>query len=138
MTPAYLHLRPGTALPSIPLPAPFRAVVIDELGAPPTWQAAVSTWLVEGGCRYMLAWGPGSTTWDDAVDFANLERFDFGDLPEDEFVMTTWHDDEPLAETLSFCKNTAPHPCLALDHTLLLHVAESPRQAAVIEAYPAA
>lgn len=89
MSLAYLHLQPGAALSPMPLPAPFRAVVIDEGGAPPTWQAAVSTWLVESGCRYMMAWGPGSTTWDDAVDFANLERFDFGDIPQDESVMTT-------------------------------------------------
>jgi len=55
-----------------------------------------------------------------AFDCANLEVFDFGDIPDSEFVMTTWHENEPLLEDCWFAKEAAHHPTVKLDNTLVL------------------
>jgi hypothetical protein len=67
---------------------------------------AISLDLVKAGCRYAVCSGPDGTLWDDSVDFANLEVSP--DLKDDEFVMTTWHDDETLEDiAFYFTQNTA-------------------------------
>jgi hypothetical protein len=38
-------------------------------------------------CRYMLAWGNECGTWHGSVDEANLERYDYEDMPDEELVM---------------------------------------------------
>lgn len=85
------------------------------------WQWDVSRWLVASGCRYMLAWDKECSAWDDAVDEADLERFDYGDIPDEEVVMTTRHEDDDLEEVFWFAKNRARHPAIDLNETLLIH-----------------
>ncbi len=119
----YLHVQPGGELPRWHVDTPFRCVLIVEADVSMDWRLAMSAWLVEAGCRYMLAWGQDCSLWDDTVDLANLARFDFDGMPEDERVMTTWHDGETLQETFWFAKELANHPTVALRDTLLLHVA---------------
>jgi hypothetical protein len=72
----------------------------------------------------MLAWGVECSSWDDSVDLANLEAYDFGEIPEESDVMTTWHDDEPLREVFWFAKNSAEHPTVGIENTLILHLGE--------------
>ena len=59
--------------------------------------------LVERGLVYFCAWGNNCEAVHDAVDRCDIER-----MPEtrdaDYIVMTTWHDDESLAEALWFFK----------------------------------
>ena len=64
------------------------------------WRQTVSEWLVDQGCLYMMAHGDECSLWDDSVDIANLEAFDwnFDDIPEDKHVTTTWHENESLEE----------------------------------------
>ncbi len=119
----YLHLPPGSPLPDIGHLSPFRAVVIIEAQVGAEWQGKVSDWLVRSGCLYMMAWGHDCTTWDDSVDIANLEAFDYGDIPADRDVWTTWHNDWQLGEVFDFCKRHARHPVVALPRVLLLHIA---------------
>ena len=69
-----------------------------------------------------MAWGENCSAWDDAVDFANMEQFDYEEIPEEHFVMTTWHERDSLEELFFFAKNAALHPIAVLDNTLLLHV----------------
>jgi hypothetical protein len=76
----------------------------------------------------MIAWGVGCSSWDDSVDFANLRAFDDEEIPDDAFVMTTWHEAEPLSETLWFAKHSAFHPTVDLRHTLLVHISRSARE----------
>ena len=83
-------------LPDISNLNPFRAVVAIEETVTQEWQSEVSRWLVESGCLYLMAWGNNCSSWDTSVDIANLEAFDYEDIPEVNFVMTTWHEDEPL------------------------------------------
>src|SRR6185436_16250294 len=99
------------------------------------WQSTVSAWIVSSGCLYMMAWGIECSSWDDSVDTANLEAFKFGDVPQDRFVMTTWHADEPLAEVLWFSKNHAVHPTVELQHTVLVHVSAQSKEREMLAAY---
>src|SRR5689334_494931 len=110
----YLQLKPESDLPNVSPLAPFRCVVIIEEIVTPEWQAKVSSWLVKSGCLYMMAWGKECGTWDDSVDYANLERFNHGDIPDENFVMTTWHADETLIEVFWFSKHSAFHPSVEI------------------------
>ncbi|MGZ8908251.1 MAG: DUF7684 family protein [Methylobacter sp.] len=110
----YIHLVPGAPLPIIGGSVPFRAVVIADEEASPEWQASVSDWLAKSGCLYMMAWGKSCSSWDDSVDFANMEEFAFGEIPEEKSVMTTWHANEPLQEVFWFSKNSAVHPVVGI------------------------
>ena len=122
--PSYFHVEPEGALPEVAHLAPFRVVVVVDAIVTAAWRAQVSAWLVRSGCLYMMAWGRAASLWDDTVDMANLEQFEFGDIPDDRFVFTTWHADESLSEAMSFCKHQAVHPTVRISHTVLLHVAE--------------
>jgi hypothetical protein len=70
----------------------------------------------------MMAWGKECSTWDNSVDYANIAEFNYGDIPEENFVMTTWHEDEPLKEVFWFAKHNAFHPVVELPNILILHI----------------
>ena len=72
-TPHYVRIFPGADLPDITHHAPFKAVVVLEAEYSNDWQNSVSEWLVASGCLYMMAWGPNCSTWDDSVDWANMD-----------------------------------------------------------------
>jgi hypothetical protein len=93
-----------------------------EKSVSPEWQEQVSDWLVKSGCKYMMAWGKKCSSWDDSVDLAILKKFNYGDIPDDNFVMTTWHEDEPLKEVFWYAKNNAVHHTIEVENTLLLHI----------------
>ena len=77
MSTYYLQINPNTDLPSIDVLKPFRAVVVVEESVMPEWQSRTSRWLVNSGCLYMMAWGNNPSSWDDSVDSANLEAFNY-------------------------------------------------------------
>jgi hypothetical protein len=119
----YLLLTTSTELPDISALHPFKAVVIVEDTVTPDRQAEISQWLVDEGCLYMMAWGEACRSWEESVDLANLETFDFGEIPDDRLIVTTWHADESLKDVFWFAKHTAMHPCFPLNKTVLLHLA---------------
>jgi hypothetical protein len=92
----------------------------------------------------MMAWGPESSAWDDSVDAANLsalggEEAPCGkEIPDDDFVMTTWHDDEPLSETFWFSEHSAFHPTISINETIIVDVGPQARRTALIEMLKAA
>lgn len=85
-----------------------------------------------------MARGLACSTWDDSVDMANIAAFDFGDIPEDKFIMTTWHSNDSLADMFWYAKNLAEHPTVALEQTVLLHIAEVSQERELLDAYAAA
>lgn len=89
MTVEYLQLEPKSGIPDISALSPFRVVVIIEENFSPEWQMQISNWLVSSGCLYMMAWGEKCIAWDDSVDKANLKQLNYGDIPEEKFVITT-------------------------------------------------
>jgi len=131
----YLRIQPEFTLPDISALSPFRSVVIVEDSVTVDWQSLVSAWLVKSGCLYMMAWGKKCSTWDDSVDHANLAEFSYRDIPEDRFVMTTWHAKEPLKEVFWFSKNCADHPVVELLNTLILHVSSYSREKELLSEY---
>jgi hypothetical protein len=132
--PEYIHLPPGHPPPEIGR-GPFRAVVVIEAPVVTEWRALVSDWLAESGCLYMMAWGADCSLWDDSVDFANLDAFEYGDIPDDRFIMTSWHEKEPLADVFWFCEHAAQHPTVDLERTVLVHIAMTGRQAELLADY---
>ncbi|PVM92076.1 hypothetical protein DDF62_02675 [Caulobacter radicis] len=134
---AYLHLPPGAPPVALPVAAPFKAVLVLEASADPAWRARVSTWLVYGGCLYAMTWGTGCEAWHDAIDDAFIAAFP-GDLPgDDQLIMTTWHDDESLDEVAWFAAHAAVHPLCDLAGALVLHIAQAPREAALLATFRA-
>jgi hypothetical protein len=118
---------PGSALPVIAV-KPSRFVVVIEAEVSDVWQKLVSEWMVESGCLYMMAWGRDCSIWHDAVDSANIEKFADGSIPDDEFVMTTWHEDTPLKEVFWYSKAVAMHPYVNLVQTIILHIASESKK----------
>ncbi len=131
----YLHLRPGDTPPRLEAAPPFKAVVVVDSDVTPEWQGQVSDWLVRAGCRYMMAWGKECSSWDSSVDEANLIVFDYGEIPDDNFVMTTWHDNEPLGEAFWFSQFCAMHPSLELEKTYIVHISTQSASAEMLEAF---
>jgi len=114
---------------------PYRAVLIAEEAVSQEWKSEVCSWLIESGCLYFIAWGVACEAWHDTVDWTVLEAFDFGEIPDDRFVMTTWHDNEPLSDALWFAGDAAYHPDIDLAETLIVHVAREERRAAILDVY---
>ena len=124
----YLRLNQGDALPKLHDLSPFKAVIIIENATEADWQSAVSRWIADAGCRFAVVWGRDCASWHDCVDTANLEQFDYGDIPENDFIMTTWHENEPLEEAIWFAKWSAFHPTLDLRNVLFLHIGTADRE----------
>ncbi len=83
----------------------------------------------------MMAWGNECSSWDDSVDYANLKEFNYEAIPEDKFVLTTWHEDEPLSEVFWFSKNTACHPTVDLQNTLVCHISTNNKEKELLLKY---
>lgn len=130
----YLHLVPGHQPPSIEA-APFKAVIVVRHAVDAEWQRLVSEWLIDVGCLYMMAWGPYSSTWDDSVDRANRDASTFEDMPDDMVVMTTWHNEEPLSETLWFAGKVAHHPTVELTRMFIIEVGVASTENEMLAAY---
>jgi hypothetical protein len=126
VSPIYIHLPVGSCPPRMES-SPNRTVVVIEQDVSPEWQAQISRWIVGSGCLFMMAWGKDCSSWDDSVDHANLEDFNYGEIPDDRFVMTTWHDDEPIEEAFWFCRYTAFHPDVELPYAYIVDISPAPR-----------
>lgn len=110
----YIHLPPMNTQPSLELTKPFAAVVIIDAHVSDDWRNLISTWLVDAGCLYMMAWGHDCSLWDDSVDWVNIEKFNFGIIPDHKFIMTTWHNDELLKDVFHYAFFAADHPTVEL------------------------
>ncbi|MDQ3143533.1 MAG: hypothetical protein M3Q57_01455, partial [Pseudomonadota bacterium] len=60
--PTYLGIAPDRDLPDIEHYRWFRVIVVLEGEYSEAWQDKVSRWLVDGGCLYMMAWGPNCSS----------------------------------------------------------------------------
>jgi len=134
MTVEYLHLSRGDEPPTLQH-SPFCAVIVAEADASEDWRERITEWLVQSGCLYAVTWGQDCEKWHDSVDGANLREFDYGDIPEDRFVMTTWHEKKPLEEALWFAGQCAFHPTVTLKNTVIIDVSAEPREAAILKAF---
>ena len=131
----YLHLTPDAALPALDGLRQFKAIIVceAEVQEPMLWD--VSRWLVASGCLYALAWGQDCEAWREAIDDAALEAVNYEDVPDEQRVLTTSHEDEDLDEVFWFAQHRATHPARELAQTLLLHIADAPRREALEAQY---
>jgi len=116
----------------------FKCLILIEREVGWEYQNEVSKALVKAGCRYSLAWGSNCSSWDDSVDWAFLEAYNFGDYPEDKFVTTTWHEDETLEEAVEFAKHCTKYSEVNLEDILVLDFAHHERSDLIKEFYLAA
>lgn len=124
----YIHLQPDDTLPDISDLRPFKAIVVIEEEVPQIWQWDVCRWLVQSGCGFMMAWGTECSAWDEAVAEANLEAFNYEDVPPEHVVMTTAHEDEELADVFWFAKHRAHHAVHDLRNTVILHISQQEKK----------
>ncbi len=110
-------------------------VIVAETVVSSEWREQIAEWVYRVGSRYVVTWGDACEEWHDSIDFANLEAFDFGEIPDEDHIMTTWHSDEPLSEAFWFAGFCAEHPDVELGDTFILHIAEQARENALLEAY---
>jgi hypothetical protein len=134
---SYIHLPNKASPPRLSFDNAFKAVVVVEDDVDADWQRVVSEWLVRSGCRYMMAWGRKCSEWNDSVDYAGIDVFGV-DAPDDDFVMTTWHNDEPLSEVFWFSEHAAAHPTREMPQTIVLHIAPTAREAEMLKQFAAA
>ena len=129
----YRNLHPNGPLPTLKVDGPFAAVLVIEAAVVPEWQNRASRWLVDSGCLYMMAWGQDCSSWDHSVDDANLSAFDYGEIPDEAWVVTTWHNEEPLDEVFWFASHCAHHPTgIEIPTTLILDIGSHDRSDAII------
>ena len=63
-------------------------------------RVAAASRILNAGCVYFCAWGPGCELMHDVVDECVLEQGLF--LDSEGTIMTTWHDSESLADAVEF------------------------------------
>lgn len=136
----YLHLLPDGSLPHLMDQTLFMAILIADEDVSQMWLWDTSRWLVEAGCRVLLAWGKDAEVWSEAVDDAAAEALDAAtpEDAEDQAVVTTSHEDEDLEELFWFARHRAAHPAITLSKTLIVHVAAGPRREELEAAWAAA
>lgn len=130
----YIHLPSGSEPPQSDFQH-RRAIVIIEQDVEEVWQDQISDWIAASGCLCMMAWGRDCSSWDDSVDHANLSQFDYGAIPEDRFIMTTWHDDETLSEVFFYNQICAFHPTIELALVTILHISEFDQREIILATY---
>ncbi len=70
---------------------------VDEEQITPEEQERLSDEIVAAGCRYAVCAGHLCSSWDDSIDMADLRRNNM-ETNEKTFVMTSWHEDEPVED----------------------------------------
>ncbi len=133
-----MHLPAGSEPPVIGQDGPFKAVLVVEQDSAQEWRDRVGDWMIRSGCLFMMAWGRDAVEWHDSVDWALLTIHDFQDIPDKKHVMTTWHDDESLADVFWFSGHAAWHDTAPEMHTWIIHVGEGDRKQLILEKYAAA
>jgi|GEM_PF-2229936 len=80
-------------------------VVIASPSVSTKWRDQIISDIVNSSCRYALTFGHGCELWHDVFDETIV-----GDGTEEpsRFIMTTWHDAEPIEDVVDFlCLNTS-------------------------------
>ena len=135
MTTRYVSIGETGDLEDVSPLKPFRAIIIAERLLTPERQWEVSQWLVRSGCFYALAWGVECSSWDDSIDYANIEHVLPAEITEDNSLMTTWHENEPIEGVFRFAKKHARFEDDESTSTLLVHLGDISRRDELIAAF---
>lgn len=113
----------------------FLLLVVAQEKVNPELRWSACQHLIAAGARYVCVWGEDCELWHDEFDWANLRSKNFALPNERDLVMTTWHDNESLAETMRFAKTCAVHPAWKFDMTIILHVGRQSAEQKLVEQY---
>ena len=118
----------------------FRCVILIEKTIDAADRAKISKQLVDAGCLYAMAWGIDCSSWDDSIDEANIDQFFPRSVPDNKFVMTTWHSKESIEEVFFFAKFNAvlSYDNIKLVDLLVLDLGLIPREAEIMRVYETA
>jgi hypothetical protein len=130
----YLHLVSEQVPPKLS-PTVFRVVIVADVAVEESWRKLISDWLVKSGCLFVVAWGVDCQAWHDEVDHSVLEMFGDSEIPDDQFVNTTWHDDETLSEAFHFLEHLATHSVVELSETIIIHIALQSQESNLLQIY---
>jgi len=121
-TVSHTCLTPPYSLDSAPFDGDaFVALIVNnDLQISTTAQNAISRALVTFGCRYAVCMGHNCSSWDDSVDYANIENDP--ELTPEKFVMTTWHSDESVELIAHFFLNCTSFSDNTFDNFLVLSI----------------
>ncbi|MDQ2091314.1 DUF7684 family protein [Marimonas arenosa] len=86
----------------------------------PDWQWDMARKIALAHPVLVAAWGPGTTTWDDAIDMVCIVGEALGGIPHPPEILTTWHDGEPLEETVAFLATSPKYDQAPADKLLIL------------------
>ncbi len=105
--------------------APFAALIyVDDADISVEEQEALSDKIVTSGCRYAVCAGYNSSSWDNSIDMADIKR-NGGEVIEDNLVMTTWHENEPLEDIVFFFLNLTSFGNFIAERFLVLVIGEN-------------
>ena len=124
--------------PELPSNMAFKVVLIAEDHSGIDERSLLCESLMDAGCLYFMAWGSECREWQDAMNLANLQRYDYDQVPDDKLIIATSHPEEAIKDVFWFSKNTAMHPCHDLDNVLLVHVSERDKKKELLDMYAAA
>ena len=79
--------------------------------------------VVTSRCQYALTYGNDCQAWHDAIDLAGVDAGG----PEDRFLMTTWHDDEPIEDVVDFLWWNTSYDCFEAVRLAIVHIGSDAR-----------
>lgn len=65
-------------------------------------QYEISKKIVRSGCRFAVCAGHNCSTWDDSIDEEYLATDENFNPPDETFVMTTWHENDSVADIVLY------------------------------------
>lgn len=86
---------------------PFRCVLLIDRQVAEDVRKEMCRNVIAAGCLYAMTWGRDCELWHDEIDAAAANHFSNTTVPDSRLVMTTWHSEETLEESLHFAKYTA-------------------------------
>ncbi len=93
------------------MPNPFNAteyvciLFVNDTDVSPGEQKTISSTLTNTRCKYAVCAGHECSTWDDSIDFASLEMYPNYEVPNDQDIMTSWHEKQSIQDIVWFGLN---------------------------------
>lgn len=134
----YIRLDEQSFLPALNNPDQWGAIIVADLPFSVERRVAVARWLYRENCRWMAAWGVECSKWDDALDDAEIEQWPDG-APENQTIVTTWHDVEGLDEVFWFIGTQAStFDDQDFSHFVIVHLSSSDKSDELTQRFEAA
>ncbi len=114
------------------LPNPFNnseyvcILFVNDIEVLPDEQKSISSTLIKTGCKYAVCAGHECSSWDDSIEIASMERYPNFEVPDDQHIMATWHENESVDDIVWFGLNLTNFDTHEFKHYLILFVGPQP------------